>query len=81
MAFYDDTESRIEMHLEARDAVTVRWPGGQRVFAAGERIHTENSCKHAVEGFSALLEEAGFAAPSHWTDPQGWFGVFWARAD
>jgi len=81
VAFYDDTESRIEMHLEARDAVTVRWQGGQRVFAAGERIHTENSCKHAVEGFSALLEEAGFAAPSHWTDPQGWFGVFWARAD
>ena len=51
-----------------------------RRFAAGERIHTENSCKYTVEDFAALLVAAGFAPPRHWTDPQGWFAVFSADA-
>ena len=68
------------MHLEARQALTVRWPGAQRAFAAGERIHTENSCKYTVDGFAALLQAAGFARPVHWTDERGWFAVFWAPA-
>jgi uncharacterized SAM-dependent methyltransferase len=41
----DRHASRIEMHLQARQAVTVRWRDGERRFAAGERIHTENSYK------------------------------------
>jgi len=72
--------SRIEMHLEAREDVQVRWPGGSRVFAAGERLHTENSCKYTVEGFAELMRQAGFEAPLHWTDAKGWFAVFWAPA-
>ena len=63
--------SRIEMHLEAREAIDVRWPGGGRRFAAGERIHTENSCKYTVEGFAAMLVEAGFERRRHWTDRAG----------
>ena len=31
-----------------------------------------------AEGFARLLTHAGFAAPTHWTDPDGWFAVFWA---
>lgn len=31
------------MHLQARHRLTVRWAEGERVFAAGARIHTENS--------------------------------------
>jgi L-histidine N-alpha-methyltransferase len=80
VAFFDATKSRIEMHLEARVALTVTWPGGQRRFGAGERIHTENSCKYTLDDFAELLVAAGFAPPRHWTDPQGWFGVFWASA-
>jgi uncharacterized SAM-dependent methyltransferase len=68
------------MHLEARTALTVAWPGGERRFAAGERIHTENSCKYTLDDFASLLVAAGFAAPRRWTDPQGWFAVFWAEA-
>jgi L-histidine N-alpha-methyltransferase len=81
VAFFDEARSRIEMHLEAREALTVAWPGGTRRFAAGERIHTENSCKYTLDGFSALLGEAGFASMRHWTDANGWFAVFWAAAD
>jgi L-histidine N-alpha-methyltransferase len=80
VGLYNADESRIEMHLEARHDVSVRWPGAQRAFRAGERIHTENSYKYTVPRFEELLEEAGFAPATHWTDEREWFGVFWAPA-
>jgi len=79
VAFFNRTDSRIEMHLEARHALTAAWPGGERRFAAGERLHTENSYKYSVESFSALLRDAGFARSEHWIDERGWFAVFWAQ--
>jgi dimethylhistidine N-methyltransferase len=80
VALFNRTASRIEMHLESRRAQMVRWPGGERRFDAGERIHTENSYKWTLEGFATLLREAGFGGPLHWTDARGWFGVFVAEA-
>ncbi len=80
VALFNTTLSRIEMHLEAVRGLTVRWPGGERVFAAGERIHTENSYKWTVTGFEALLRNAGFNAPQVWTDPGKRFAVCWAAA-
>lgn len=80
VAFFDAPASRIEMHLEARDALTVRWPSGERRFAAGERVHTENSYKYGLAQFTELLREAGFTPVQHWTDPDSWFAVFWASA-
>ena len=79
VAFFNRTDSRIEMHLEARHALTAAWPGGERRFAAGERLHTENSYKYSVESFSALLRDAGFSLEQHWVDDQGWFAVFLAQ--
>jgi dimethylhistidine N-methyltransferase len=76
VAFFDEAASRIEMHLEARRALAVRWPGGERRFAQGERIHTENSCKYTVEGFDALLRRAGYTHTRCWTDDKQWFAVF-----
>ena len=78
LALFNATESRVEMHLAARAATTVCWPGGERHFAAGERIHTENSYKWTPAAFAALLRDAGFADVQHWTDPKGWFGVYLA---
>jgi L-histidine N-alpha-methyltransferase len=72
--------SRIEMHLEARQAQTVRWTGGERHFEAGERIHTENSYKYSREGFAELLQRAGFKRHQCWTAPDDWFAVYWAEA-
>lgn len=80
VAFFNSAESRIEMHLQADGTQTVRWPGGERVFADGERLHTENSYKWTPEAFEALLHEAGFGPATHWTDARGWFSVFWAPA-
>jgi dimethylhistidine N-methyltransferase len=79
VAFFNDTQSRIEMHLEARRALVVGWPGGERRFASGERIHTENSHKFSVEGFDGLLRTAGWSRTRAWTDPRGWFAVFVAE--
>jgi uncharacterized SAM-dependent methyltransferase len=80
VAFFNAAASRIEMHLEAvRDAM-VRWPVGERRFAAGERIHTENSCKWRVDDFAALLRDAGFSHPRVWRDAQDWFAVFAVHA-
>jgi dimethylhistidine N-methyltransferase len=78
--FFDVAHSRIEMHLVARHAVTVNWDGGQRHFAEGESIHTENSYKYTQAGFLSLLAEAGFGKPQVWTDPDGWFMVCHAHA-
>ena len=80
VAFFDEAQSRIEMHLQARRAVQVGWPGGERRFAAGERIHTENSYKYRPDVFYGLIESAGFHQILCWTDPAGRFGVFAAAA-
>lgn len=80
VAFFDEAQSRIEMHLEALRPLCVRWPGGERAFAAGERIHTENSYKWRVDDFTALLGEAGFSEIRQWTDERCWFAVFLAQA-
>ena len=81
VGFFNTELSRIEMHLEAKTAQTVRWRGGQRDFAAGERIHTENSYKYTAESFTALLERAGFTLQQAWIDPLGWFMVCHAKVN
>jgi dimethylhistidine N-methyltransferase len=80
VAFFNEADSRIEMHLQALRAVDVRLPGGVRKFAKDERIHTENSYKWRQADFAKLLLSAGFAQTRAWTDERGWFAVFWASA-
>jgi dimethylhistidine N-methyltransferase len=77
---YNALENRIEMHLEAREALAVRWRGGARSFARGEKIHTENSYKYRPAQAVGLLEQSGFQATKVWTDPAGWFAVIHGRA-
>lgn len=80
VAYFDTRASRIEMHLEARRAVTVRLPDGVRSFAAGTRIHTENSYKHDEASLRRLLDAAGFAPPRFWFDERRAFTVLYATA-
>jgi dimethylhistidine N-methyltransferase len=78
-ACFNTQHSRIEMYLQTVREVTVHWLGGQRIFAAGERIHTENSYKYQGADFDALLRQAGFQHTRVWQDARGWFAVFWAQ--
>ncbi|HRH88808.1 MAG TPA: L-histidine N(alpha)-methyltransferase [Rubrivivax sp.] len=79
VALFDAAHSRVEMHLQARCDLQVRWPGGHLTRRAGERVLTEHSCKYTVEGFDQLLRRAGYARTRCWTDPQRWFAVFVAH--
>jgi dimethylhistidine N-methyltransferase len=79
VAFYNGEASRVEMHLEARRAQCVSIAGRERVFAAGERIHTENSYKYSPERFAALLRRAGFSDVAVWQDEAGDFAVYYAE--
>lgn len=77
--FFNEADSRIEMHLEADTDQTVHWSNGMRRFNRGERIHTESSYKYTRQSFMDLLTQAGFASITAWTDPQQWFLVCHAR--
>jgi dimethylhistidine N-methyltransferase len=79
LAFYNEGDGRIEMHLEALRDQVVRVDGHARRFAAGERIHTENSYKYGVDQFAALLAGAGFRTLRHWTAPSDAYFVFFAQ--
>ncbi len=80
ISFFNVDKSRIEMYLEARTDVKVIWPGGERQFIQGERIHTENSYKYTPASFLSLLTQAGFGKASVWRDAQDWFAVIHAHA-
>ena len=74
-AIYNRDRHRIEMHLIAKKAQTVRLLGRSFSFRAGESIHTESSYKYSLERFTALARSAGWTASESWTDPAGMFSV------
>lgn len=76
---YNEALGRVEMHLESAITQRVMIGGSLREFAAGERIHSENSYKYSRHEFDAMLREAGFSEISFWTDSKQAFWVFYAR--
>lgn len=78
-AFFNVEQSRIEMHLEAKADLAVRWPAGARNFNRGECIHTENSYKYRTQDFVDLLRRAGLPNARVWLDEKAWFAVVLAR--
>jgi L-histidine Nalpha-methyltransferase len=77
---WNDFESRIEMHLQARRAVTFEVAGVSFRMQAGETIHTENSTKYGLRDARVLLRSGGWSPVDEWSDPSGWFTVFLAQA-
>ena len=61
-------------HRDAPDQRAARKPfisaSDEFHFAPGEKIITEFSYKHTIEGFSALAASAGFQLARVWTDPR-----------
>ncbi|HYG90905.1 MAG TPA: L-histidine N(alpha)-methyltransferase [Azospirillum sp.] len=78
-AFYNEEHGRIEMHLVSCRAQTASVSGRTFRFAAGETIHTENSCKYALPEFERLASRAGWSTVRRWTDEAGLFGLIWLR--
>lgn len=79
-AFYDPRRGRIEMHLMSRTRQTVRLLGRRFEFEEGETLHTENSHKYTVEGFSRIAERGGFRPERSWVDPKRLFSLHWISA-
>ena len=78
VARYDPELGRIEMYLEAMRELTVHIDAMPRRFSAGERIHTENSCKYAPAQFTTMLQAAGFESVRVWQDDAGDYAVYYA---
>lgn len=78
-AFFNEEESRIEMHLESLQEQQVSVAGQRFSFAAGELLHTENSYKYSLEAFQDLAQDAGFEPCQVWTDPEQLFSVHYMK--
>ncbi|HWD58625.1 MAG TPA: L-histidine N(alpha)-methyltransferase, partial [Stellaceae bacterium] len=81
VAFYNPAEGRVELYIESRKDQVATIAGRRFAFAAGERIHTENSYKYAITEFRELAARAGFRALETWTDDDGKFSVHYLRRD
>ena len=77
-AFFNEELGCIQMYLRATEDQMVSWPGGGRLFKAGELIHTENSYKYTQQHFESLLIAAGFESIQSWTDPHHHFLITYA---
>jgi dimethylhistidine N-methyltransferase len=76
-AVYNESEGRIEMRLVSEGDQTVRVGGREFHFTAGDKIITEFSYKHTIDGFTRLAASAGFREASRvWTDPTRMFAIF-----
>jgi uncharacterized SAM-dependent methyltransferase len=80
IAYFNPAHSRVEMHVQARRDLAVRWPGAERAFSSGERIHTENSYKYTPDTLRQMLKRAGFAWVALYTDDVSSFTVALAGA-
>lgn len=80
LALWNDSHSRIEMHLQAMRDVEFTIEGQMFRLRKGETIHTENSTKYGERDARVLLRSAGWEPIGEWVDPQGLFAVIQARA-
>ena len=74
-AVYNPRLGRIEMYLKSMRPQTVSVLGRRFSFTAGERIHTENSCKYTIGEFQALAHSAGWQPGRVWTDQAALFSI------
>lgn len=80
LAFYNEEEGRIEMHLVTRFAQQVRIPPDTEiVLRAGESIRTEISCKYTRPLVEDLLASAGLSMEEWVQDDEGLFALSLAR--
>jgi L-histidine Nalpha-methyltransferase len=77
---WNDTEARIEMHLEATRDVAFTIDGQHFSIPNGRTIHTENSHKYGPRDARLLLRSAGWTPVAEWTDPEAQFGVILAES-
>jgi L-histidine N-alpha-methyltransferase len=79
VAFYDDIEHRIEMHLRATTPTSVTLPGTGTVrFEKSETVRTEISCKYDRPTIDEIFEHAGLEV-TDWFDAEGRYALVLGR--
>lgn len=79
LAFYNETEGRVEIYVRSLADQNASIAGRRFAFAAGELVHTEFSYKYSVPEFRALAATAGFRPVDTWTDADELFSVHYFR--
>lgn len=81
VALWNRRCSRMEIYLESLAEQTNFLPALDLdvKFAAGERMHTENSYKYTDQMIEGILQDSGFTLEQSWCDRKKWFGVHLAR--
>jgi L-histidine Nalpha-methyltransferase len=82
IAEWNGVRSRMEIYLESMSSqvVALKSLGLTLRFAAGERIHTENSYKYTLQMVEQMLCVSGLKLEKSWFDRRNWFGLHLARA-
>jgi dimethylhistidine N-methyltransferase len=80
VARWNDTYARIEMHLEATEAIAFEVSGQPFRLAQGETIHTENSHKFDRRSQYVLLLAGGWTPVERWLDAEQRFSLILAEA-
>ena len=78
VARWNDTYARIEMHLEATEAIDFEVSGRRFALQQGETIHTENSHKFDLRSQNTLLLAGGWTPARRWLDGEGRFSLILA---
>lgn len=76
-AFYNEDEQRIEMHLIAKNKLSVNLNKFSKKISIdkGESIHTENSYKFRFKDISDLGEQAGLSIHNIISDQNQWYSL------
>jgi len=74
-AYFNEEQSRIEMHLVSQKLQQVQVDGEGFQFNKNQSILTEYSHKYTVENFEALAKQAGFQRMQTWVDDKQLFSV------
>jgi dimethylhistidine N-methyltransferase len=79
VAFYNETERRIEMYLECSATHSVNIGDESVLMTAGERILTEYSHKYSLPDFADLAAQAGLTSVQNWVDKDEMFSLQYYR--
>ncbi|MEQ8825500.1 MAG: L-histidine N(alpha)-methyltransferase [Filomicrobium sp.] len=75
LARYDEAEGRMESYLVSKTDQRVQVLGHTFEFAAGEKVHTENSHKYDISEFAELCRAANWEPLEVYTDSAELFSV------
>ncbi len=79
-AYFNETKSRIEMHLVSTKNQVVDIAKQSFSFVENESIHTENSHKYTLSSITNLFESSQWRVRKNWFDDKQYYGMILLQA-